>query len=270
MDDEPARRAPLRARVPGQVADWMRRAAERLEPLGVPMFVTGGNDDYFSIEAILDAPRGSPTPRAGARDRSRRPDDLDGLRQPNAMAVPARRHRRRARRADRGDGRQLDDGATPIFNCTSRRTARVLTAVRSSTRRSTRPNPSAGARSLAGSTAVARRSATTIPSLSLHGHIHESAGIRGSAARSRSTPAASTARACCAPPWSTSTAHALAPAPDGMMPAQARRVAGQPQLSRGSTSAVPGASEGRPSAVRGDRREARRVRGTRRANGSRS
>jgi Icc-related predicted phosphoesterase len=38
-----------------QVEDWMRRAMERLEPLGVPLFVTGGNDDYLSIETILDA-----------------------------------------------------------------------------------------------------------------------------------------------------------------------------------------------------------------------
>jgi Icc-related predicted phosphoesterase len=37
-----------------QVADWMARAAERLEPEGIPIYVTGGNDDYFSIEKVLD------------------------------------------------------------------------------------------------------------------------------------------------------------------------------------------------------------------------
>jgi uncharacterized protein len=37
-----------------QVADWMARAAERLEPDGIPIYVTGGNDDYFSIEKVLD------------------------------------------------------------------------------------------------------------------------------------------------------------------------------------------------------------------------
>src|SRR5918999_5401875 len=38
----------------GQVGDWMERAAERLEAAGIPVYVTGGNDDYFSIEQILD------------------------------------------------------------------------------------------------------------------------------------------------------------------------------------------------------------------------
>jgi len=37
-----------------QVADWMRRAAERLAPTGTPLYVTGGNDDYLSIEGVLD------------------------------------------------------------------------------------------------------------------------------------------------------------------------------------------------------------------------
>jgi uncharacterized protein len=37
-----------------QVEEWLAKGAERLEPLGVPLYVTGGNDDYFSIEAVLD------------------------------------------------------------------------------------------------------------------------------------------------------------------------------------------------------------------------
>ena len=38
-----------------QVRDWMERAAERLEPLGVPLYVTGGNDDYLEIEPVLES-----------------------------------------------------------------------------------------------------------------------------------------------------------------------------------------------------------------------
>lgn len=36
-----------------QVRSWMELAAERLGDSGIPMFVTGGNDDPMSIEAVL-------------------------------------------------------------------------------------------------------------------------------------------------------------------------------------------------------------------------
>jgi uncharacterized protein len=37
-----------------QVADWTERIAARFEPAGVPVFITGGNDDYLEIDDILD------------------------------------------------------------------------------------------------------------------------------------------------------------------------------------------------------------------------
>lgn len=40
-----------------QVRDWMERLADRFAGSNIPVYVTGGNDDYFSIEPILsDAP----------------------------------------------------------------------------------------------------------------------------------------------------------------------------------------------------------------------
>ena len=38
-----------------QCADWMKRLAAKFEPKGIPVYVTGGNDDFMSIEDILDA-----------------------------------------------------------------------------------------------------------------------------------------------------------------------------------------------------------------------
>ncbi len=37
-----------------QIEDWMQRLAARFEPLGIPVYVTGGNDDYLSIEEVID------------------------------------------------------------------------------------------------------------------------------------------------------------------------------------------------------------------------
>ena len=37
-----------------QVKEWLELAGSRLEPNGVPLYVTGGNDDYFWIEKVLD------------------------------------------------------------------------------------------------------------------------------------------------------------------------------------------------------------------------
>jgi Icc-related predicted phosphoesterase len=37
-----------------QCADWMARLAKKFEPKGLPVYVTGGNDDFLSIEDILD------------------------------------------------------------------------------------------------------------------------------------------------------------------------------------------------------------------------
>ena len=37
-----------------QIDDWAARLAAKFEPKGIPVYITGGNDDYLSIEEILD------------------------------------------------------------------------------------------------------------------------------------------------------------------------------------------------------------------------
>ena len=162
-----------------QVADWMRRAAERLEPLGIPLYVTGGNDDYFSIEAILDespwitnaegqvleiAPGlqmistgyGNPTPWQCPRDVT----EEELAQRIDVMAV----------RLD-GESRAIFNLHVPPYGSGLDRCPKLDTSV-------SPPKPVTGAEISAGSTAVAAALEQYGPVLSLHGHIHESAGIR--------------------------------------------------------------------------------------------
>ena len=162
-----------------QVADWMQRAAARLEPLGIPLFVTGGNDDYFSIEAILDASPwitnaegevleiapglqmistgyGNPTPWHCPRDVT---EEELGARI-EAMAS------------------QLGPDATAIFNLHVPPYGSGLDRCPKLDTSFNPPKPVSGAEISAGSTAVLAALERYGPVLSLHGHIHESAGIR--------------------------------------------------------------------------------------------
>jgi uncharacterized protein len=162
-----------------QVSDWMERAATRLEPLGVPLFVTGGNDDYLSIEEILEqaeyivnaegrivdlAPGlemistgyGNETPWHCPRDESE--DEL-------------------GQRIEQMASR-LASSETAVFNLhvppygTGLDTCpRLDTSVEP-------PRPIAGDETVAGSRAVLDAIERYRPVLSLHGHIHESPGIR--------------------------------------------------------------------------------------------
>jgi Icc-related predicted phosphoesterase len=162
-----------------QVADWMRRAAERLSPLGIPLYVTGGNDDYLSIEGVLDQAEwitnaegqvldlnshvpmistgyGNPTPWKCPRDISE--DDLAA--RIDAMAD---------RLAD--PHHAIFNLHVPPFGSGLDHCPRLDTSVDP-------PRPVAGEEISAGSTAVVEAIRTYQPALSLHGHIHEAAGIR--------------------------------------------------------------------------------------------
>jgi uncharacterized protein len=161
-----------------QVADWMRRAAERLSPLGVPLYVTGGNDDYLSIEGVLDeaewitnaegqvlevAPGlemistgyGNPTPWQCPRDVSE--------------AELGSRIESMARMLD-NSSRAVFNFHVPPFGSGLDRCPKLDTSV-------SPPKPITGVEIAAGSTAVSDALRRYEPVLSLHGHIHESAGI---------------------------------------------------------------------------------------------
>jgi uncharacterized protein len=161
-----------------QVKEWLDLAAERLQPKGVPVYVTGGNDDYFSIEAVLDdagyavnadgkvlkiAPGvemvscgyGNPTPWPCPRDISE--DELGD-----------RLERMASRLAD--PERAVFNLHVPPFGSGLDICAKLDTSVDP-------PKPLVGAEINAGSTAVRAVIERYQPAISLHGHIHESSGI---------------------------------------------------------------------------------------------
>jgi uncharacterized protein len=162
-----------------QVSDWMERAATRLEPLGVPLFVTGGNDDYLSIEKILE----QADYVVDAEGRVvRLPTGLEMISTGYGNETPW--HCPRDVSEDEL-GRRIEEMAsrlaspeTAVFNlhvppygtgldiC-----PRLDTSVEP-------PRPIAGEEAAAGSRAVLDAIERYRPVLSLHGHIHESPGIR--------------------------------------------------------------------------------------------
>ncbi|MDQ6815837.1 MAG: metallophosphoesterase [Actinomycetota bacterium] len=168
----------FRAACVGQVRDWMERAAERLSPSGVPLYVTGGNDDYFEIERVLDeAPYivnaegrlvdltdeiqmistgyGNPTPWQCPRDITE--DELrDRI---EAMAV------------------QLPDARRAVFNLHVPPYASGLDLCPRLDTSTRPPRPLVGEEAPAGSSAVREALTRFQPLLSLHGHIHESPGV---------------------------------------------------------------------------------------------
>ena len=161
-----------------QVADWMRRAAERLEPLGIPLYVTGGNDDYFSIEAILDESpwitnaEGQVLEIApGLQMISTGYGNLTPWQCPRDVTEEelAQRIDVMATRLD-GESRAIFNLHVPPYGSGLDRCPKLDTSFNP-------PKPVTGAEISAGSTAVAAALQRYGPVLSLHGHIHESAGI---------------------------------------------------------------------------------------------
>jgi uncharacterized protein len=161
-----------------QVEEWLALAAERLEPLGVPLYVTGGNDDYFTIEGVLDSATyavnadgkvleiapgvqmiscgyGNPTPWPCPRDISE--EELAG--RIEAMAD------------------QLTDPARAIFNLHVPPFGSGLDVCAKLDTSVEPPRPLIGEEINAGSTAVRAAIERYQPAIGLHGHIHESAGI---------------------------------------------------------------------------------------------
>jgi uncharacterized protein len=163
----------------GQVRDWMERAAERLEPEGTPLFVTGGNDDYLSIERVLDeAPY---VQNADGRIRELRPglqmistgyanqtpwhcprdiDDADLAAKIEAMAD------------------ELEDPAHAVFNLHVPPYGSGLDVCPKLDTSVYPPRPLSGQMAPAGSEAVREAILRHAPMLSVHGHIHESSGVQ--------------------------------------------------------------------------------------------
>jgi uncharacterized protein len=163
-----------------QVADWMRRAGERLAPLDVPLYVTGGNDDYLSIEAVLDEAEGIITNAEGKVLEL--PGDLQmistGYGNPTPWQCPRdvseeELAQRIATMTDR-----IDRARPAIFNLHVPPYGSGLDRCPKLDTSFTPPKPVSGEEISAGSTAVLDAIQRHQPMLSLHGHIHEAAGIR--------------------------------------------------------------------------------------------
>jgi Icc-related predicted phosphoesterase len=161
-----------------QVEQWLELAAERLKPKGIPVYVTGGNDDYFSIEAVLDnagyainadgkvleiAPGvhmvscgyGNPTPWPCPRDISE--EELGDRLETMASQLT-------------DPGRAVFNLHVPPFGSGLDVCAKLDTSVDP-------PKPLVGEEINAGSTAVRAVIERYQPAIGLHGHIHESGGI---------------------------------------------------------------------------------------------
>jgi uncharacterized protein len=179
LDRDPATLAELfRTNIRRRVADWLSLASERLEGLGVPVFVIPGNDDPYDIDDVLagsdavenvdgrvaDIPGGlqvlglgksSPTPWRTPREL---PDDA--FRQEIATLTD-----------------EIRDPSRTIFliHCPPHNSGLDVAPLLDS---DLRPRASAGdlLRGPVGSVGVREAIESTQPILGLHGHIHESGG----------------------------------------------------------------------------------------------
>jgi uncharacterized protein len=162
-----------------QVRNWMERAAERLEPENVPVYVTGGNDDYFSIEEILDeAPYVENAEgqvlelRSGIKMISSGYGNITPWRCPRDIPEEELGEKIAAMAS------QLDDPGAAIFNLHVPPLGSGLDMCPKLDTSVYPPRPMAGEMVAAGSVAVRDAIARFGPMLSLHGHIHEAAGVR--------------------------------------------------------------------------------------------
>jgi Icc-related predicted phosphoesterase len=162
-----------------QVEDWMRRAAERLEPIGVPLYVTGGNDDYLSIEPILDA---APyvTNAEGAVVEIAPGIEMISTGYGNVTPWHCPRDIAEEELAERIDAMatRLEHPSRSVFNLHVPPYGSGLDVCPRLDTTVDPPRPVVGEQTSAGSRAVRAAIERYGPSVSLHGHIHESAGIQ--------------------------------------------------------------------------------------------
>jgi Icc-related predicted phosphoesterase len=162
-----------------QVREWMERAAERLEPAGIPVYVTGGNDDYFSIEEILDEASYIQNAegqvlelQSGIHMISTGYGNLTPWRCPRDVSEDELGEKIEAMAS------RLEDSRTAVFNLHVPPLGSGLDLCPKLDTSVYPPRPVAGELVAAGSSAVREAIERFDPMLSLHGHIHEAAGVR--------------------------------------------------------------------------------------------
>ncbi|HEY1277541.1 MAG TPA: hypothetical protein VGF25_21720 [Thermoleophilaceae bacterium] len=162
-----------------QVEHWMQLAAERLQEWGIPIYVTGGNDDLFSVEHVLDsAPY---IVNAEGRVLEIAPGvEMISTGYGNVTPWDCPRDISEEELGERIEAMtsRLTDAPHAVFNLHVPpfesgldQCARLDTSV-------SPPRPIAGEEIAAGSTAVRAAIERCGPVLSLHGHIHEARGVQ--------------------------------------------------------------------------------------------
>jgi Icc-related predicted phosphoesterase len=161
-----------------QLERWLARARSKLEPRGIPFYVTGGNDDYHSIEPLLSADpyaingEGQVVPLAPGIDMI-----STGYGNPTPWGCPRDISEDELREIIVDMADDVEDPTSAVFNLhVPPQGSGLDTCPRLDTSVSP-PRPIAGEKMSAGSTAVRSAIEAYEPLLSLHGHIHESAGI---------------------------------------------------------------------------------------------
>jgi uncharacterized protein len=162
-----------------QVDDWTARLAAKFEPKGIPVFVTGGNDDYMSIEKILDdAPW---VVNAGEKVVEIAPGVemvSTGYGNPTPWNCPRDVSEEELARIIEQVAGKLQNPETAIFNLHVPPYGSGLDQAPLLDTSVTPPKPIVGETAPAGSTAVRDAVLKYQPQVGLHGHIHESRGIQ--------------------------------------------------------------------------------------------
>jgi Icc-related predicted phosphoesterase len=162
-----------------QVESWMERAAERMDACGVPFFVTGGNDDFLSVEPIIEA---APYVTGAEGRVVEIPPGIEmistGYSNPTPWQCPRDITEQELGERIEAMAAQLRDAPHAIFNF---HVPPIRSGIDQCARLDTSvdpPRPVMGEEIAAGSTAVRSAIERHGPVLSLHGHIHESRGIQ--------------------------------------------------------------------------------------------
>lgn len=162
-----------------QIDDWTARLAAKFEPRGIPVFVTGGNDDYMSIEKILDA---APwVVNAGEKVVEIAPGVemvSTGYGNPTPWNCPRDVPEEELARIISEVADKLRNPETAIFNLHVPPYGSGLDQAPLLDTSVTPPKPVVGETAPAGSTAVLDAVLKYQPQVGLHGHIHESRGIQ--------------------------------------------------------------------------------------------
>jgi Icc-related predicted phosphoesterase len=161
-----------------QVERWLALAAERLGAVQRPLYVTGGNDDPFSIERVLDDAEYA----RNAESRVLRIDDRHEMASTgygNPTPWPCPRDIPESALAERIEAMLADveDMAGGIFNFHVPPYDSALDIAPELDTSVVPPAVVPGATIAAGSRAVREAIERHQPMLSLHGHIHESRGV---------------------------------------------------------------------------------------------